>query len=87
VLTALGRVHRRQERHPEALDCLRAALALAEQVDERRSAAVCLRELGAVSGDLGDVAAARAYWQRALAIFDQLGVPEAGELRALLETL
>jgi DNA-binding SARP family transcriptional activator/tetratricopeptide (TPR) repeat protein len=84
VLTALGRIHRQQERHPEALECLREGLAIAERANERRSAAICLRELGALSRELGEPSAAQGYWQRALAIFDELGVPEAEEVRALL---
>jgi DNA-binding SARP family transcriptional activator len=84
VLTALGRVHRHQAQHPEALECLREGLAIAERVNERRSAAICLRELGALSRELGEVSSARGYWRRALAMFDELGVPEADEVRALL---
>jgi len=84
VLAALGRIHRRQQRHPEALECLREGLAIAERVNERRSAAICLRELGGLSRELGEPSAARGYWERALAIFDELGVPEAEEVRALL---
>jgi DNA-binding SARP family transcriptional activator/tetratricopeptide (TPR) repeat protein len=84
ILTALGRVHRRQGRHPEALACLREGLAIAERVDERRSAAICLRELGAVHQETGEAPAARDHWSRALALFEELGVPEADEVRALL---
>ncbi|BCB83419.1 AfsR/SARP family transcriptional regulator [Phytohabitans suffuscus] len=86
VLTRLGRLHRLRGRHAEALDRLGTALELAEKVDERRSAAACLRELGATHAEMGDAAAARAAWERALAIFDALDVPEAGEVRALLRS-
>jgi DNA-binding SARP family transcriptional activator len=84
VLAQLGRVYRLRGRHAEALDRLGAALELAEKVDERRSAAVCLRELGITHAELGERPAARDAWQRALAIFDALGVPEADEVRATL---
>ena len=81
VLAQLGRVHRLRGRHAEALDRLGAALELAEKVDERRSAAVCLQELGTTHAELGDPAAAREAWVRALAVFEALGVPEADEVR------
>jgi DNA-binding SARP family transcriptional activator len=84
VLSQLGRVHRLRGRHAEAFDRLCAALELAEKVDERRSAAVCLRELGVTHAELGEQAAARDAWRRALAIFESLGVPEADEVRTLL---
>jgi len=84
VLTQLGRVHRLQGRHAEALDRLGAALELAEKVDERRSAALCLRELGTTHAALGEPQAARAAWRRALTAFEALGLPEAEELRTQL---
>lgn len=84
VLIALGRVHRHEGRYPDALECLRAGLEIAERVDERRSTAICLRELGAVHDATGALPAARAAWRRALAMFEELGVPEADEVRALL---
>ncbi|TDB70139.1 hypothetical protein [Micromonospora sp. KC723] len=39
---------------------------------------------GPVPGDRGDTDAARSCWLEALAVFDQLGDPEADEIRALL---
>jgi DNA-binding SARP family transcriptional activator/tetratricopeptide (TPR) repeat protein len=84
VLGALGRVYRSQGRHAEALDCVRAAVALAEQAGDRHGLARWLRELGQVSAELGDLLPAQAHWRRALAIFEDLGVPEAAEVRALL---
>ncbi|MDQ7904245.1 BTAD domain-containing putative transcriptional regulator [Phytohabitans sp. ZYX-F-186] len=86
VLAQLGRVHRLRGRHGEALERLGTALELAEKIDERRSAAVCLRELGTTHAELGDPAAARAAWVRALAVFEALGVREADEVRADLAT-
>ncbi|WP_422768625.1 AfsR/SARP family transcriptional regulator [Plantactinospora sp. WMMC1484] len=84
VLAATGRVLRLLGRHAEALDRLAEALAVAERVDERRSAATSLRELGITRHELGDPEAARACWQRALALFEALGVPDADEVRTLL---
>lgn len=84
VLSQLGRVYRLRGRHAEALDRLGTALELAEKVDERRSAAACLRELGLTHAELGDREAARAAWGRALAVFEALGVPEADEVRGHL---
>ncbi|MFY1671688.1 AfsR/SARP family transcriptional regulator [Plantactinospora sp. WMMB334] len=84
VLAATGRVLRLLGRHADALDRLAEALAVAERVDERRSVAASLRELGITRYELGDPEAARAYWQRALALFEALGVPDADEVRTLL---
>jgi hypothetical protein len=53
-------------------------------VDERRRTAISLRELGSVQDATGAVPAAREYWRRALQMFEELGVPEADEVRALL---
>jgi hypothetical protein len=84
VLGALGRVYRLQGQPSPALERLRSARALTERAGDRHGLARCLRELGQVSANLGDLAQARAHWQRALAIFEELGVPEAAEVRALL---
>jgi tetratricopeptide (TPR) repeat protein len=85
VLTSMGRVHRLLGHHASSLSLLQQALEVAEQVDERRSTAVSLWELGITRDALGEPEAAQDCWIRALAIFDQIGLPEADELRALLK--
>jgi DNA-binding SARP family transcriptional activator/tetratricopeptide (TPR) repeat protein len=85
VLTFAGRVHRKQGRHEQALACLREALEIAERLGERRSAAAALYELGLTERDRGAVEPAHEYWRQALAIFEELGLPEAAEVTTLLQ--
>jgi hypothetical protein len=68
-----------------ALDCLSKGLAIAERAGDRRGVAVCLRDLGYVSEALDDLPQARAHWRQALGIFEELGVPEGAEMRAVLD--
>jgi hypothetical protein len=46
-----------------------------------------LAHLGDTQQSAGDSGAARDSWQRALAIFDQLGLPDADQIRARLRRL
>jgi DNA-binding SARP family transcriptional activator len=85
VLGSLGRVHRLRGQHVAALDCLSKGLAIAERAGDRRGVAVCLRDLGYVSEALDDLPQARAHWRQALGIFEELGVPEGAEMRAVLD--
>ncbi|MEJ3745428.1 BTAD domain-containing putative transcriptional regulator [Actinomycetes bacterium KLBMP 9797] len=82
--TALGRIDRRAGHHERALAQLTASLAVAERLGERREVAACLRELGTTRHELGDVDAARDLWRRALAIFEELDVPEAAEVSTMI---
>jgi DNA-binding SARP family transcriptional activator len=85
VLTSMGRVHRLLGHHALSLSLLCQALEVAQRVDERRSTAISLWELGMTRDALGEQDASRDSWARALAIFEQIGVPEADEVRALLK--
>jgi hypothetical protein len=46
-----------------------------------------LDRLGELHAAMGDLQAARANWERALTIFDELGDSKAGEIRAELGRL
>jgi DNA-binding SARP family transcriptional activator len=87
VLTYVGRVHRKQGRSDQALACLREALEIGERSGERRSVAATLYELGLTERERGAVEPAREYWRRALAIFEELGLPEATEVASVLKGL
>jgi hypothetical protein len=62
---------------------MRAALAGSDRPGE----GVSLRGLGAALRQTGDLAGARECWQQALAILDDLGHPEADEVRSQLSEL
>ena len=82
----LGRVHRLLGRTAAALECQEAALRIVRQLGDRMRQAECLHELGRLRELAGDRGQARVYWRQALAVFSQLRVPEADEVRKLLAT-
>jgi tetratricopeptide (TPR) repeat protein len=67
-----------------ALARFRAALALASQAGDRFEQARALDGAARVLATASQPGQARAHWQRALAIFSDLGVPEAAQVRARL---
>jgi tetratricopeptide (TPR) repeat protein len=67
-----------------ALARFRAALALASQAGDRFEQARALEGVAWVLATTGQHSQAREHWQRALAIYSDLGVPEAGQVRAHL---
>jgi DNA-binding SARP family transcriptional activator len=83
-LENLGRVHRLEGRTAAALQCQEAALAIVRQLGDRMRQAECLHELGRLRASAGEPGQARVYWRRALAVFSELHVPEADEVRKLL---
>jgi DNA-binding SARP family transcriptional activator len=85
VLYNLGGAYRHLGRYDRALACQREGLALTERVGDRFSRAQCLRELGATWHAMGDRRQARAAWIEAVDLFQELGVPEAAEVRDLLD--
>jgi DNA-binding SARP family transcriptional activator len=86
TLHCLGRANRLLGRYDVALACLRDGLSVAEPLGDRYYQAECLRELGCTWHAAGDDARARTHWRSAFALFDELGVPEADEVRQLLST-
>jgi len=87
TLTNLGRANRRLGRLDEALARQRESMALSESMDDRYYRAEAMRELGATLLDMGDEPGAAAHWRSALRLFTELGVPDADEVRSLLEDL
>jgi tetratricopeptide (TPR) repeat protein len=67
-----------------ALAQYRGALALASQAGDRFEQARALDGAARALATAGQRGQARAHWQQALAIFSDLGVPEAAQVRARL---
>lgn len=61
------------------------ALRLTRERGQRLAEARALRVLGLLAQAHGDVDEARAQWAEALAIFAYIGVPEADEVRRLVD--
>ena len=61
-----------------------AALGLAAQVDDMYQQARAHHILGQAWRADGDLAGARRHWQQALALFTELGTPEAEQVRTQL---
>jgi tetratricopeptide (TPR) repeat protein len=81
----LGSVHYAQERHAEALRCYRRSLAICRDLGSRPDEAEALRHIGTTLSALGRGDVARDHWWQALAIYEDLRLPAAAELRLRLE--
>jgi len=81
---SLGYVHYRLDRQPEAIRCYENALALWREAAERYYEATTLTHLGDSHRAAGQPDLARGAWRRALEILDQLGHPDAEQIRARL---
>lgn len=68
----------------QAIDCYRRAAELRAEIGHRGGQAVSLRSLGTALRYSGDAAGAQRAWEESLALFEDLGSPEADELRAEL---
>lgn len=79
-----GEVYRQQVRYPEALQAYRSALVRARRADAPAEQARALRRIGDILTITRGPAAARRHWLRALELFEQVGLPEAEELRKQL---
>ncbi|GAA2691199.1 MULTISPECIES: tetratricopeptide repeat protein [Actinosynnema] len=79
-----GNVHHDAGRHQEAVACYQAALAVRTAVDDRYGVAVCHHDLARTLLASGDRAGAREHLDLALAHFDAIGDPRAGDVRELL---
>jgi tetratricopeptide (TPR) repeat protein len=77
VLRAVGDLEPAMRMHDDAL-------AIAVAVGDRLQEARALDGLAQVRLDAGDPAQARRLWRRALLIYGELGVPEAGDVSARL---
>ena len=83
----LGLAHHRLGEHPQAIECYQRAVGLFHGVDDRYPEAESLTRLGEVHHDAIDRAAARNAWQRALEVLDEIGHPDADDLRKRLTSL
>ena len=87
ALRALGLVYLDLRQFEPALDHFRQALEIYVDLDDQRQRAEVLNDIGETRHRTGDLAAARDSWHEALVILDELGSPQADELRARLEAL
>ena len=78
ALRAAGRIGTAARYH-------RRALRLATAIDDRYERARAHDGLGWSLVEAGKHAAGMEHWRRALEVFDELGTPEAGEVRAVLD--
>jgi tetratricopeptide (TPR) repeat protein/transcriptional regulator with XRE-family HTH domain len=83
ALNDLGEILRAGGHSPPAADHHAQALAVASQIGDKYEQARAHVGLGHASC-ADDPGRSRREWERALALYTSLGVPEAGELRALL---
>jgi tetratricopeptide (TPR) repeat protein len=81
----VGCAHHHLGRYDEAVDCFRRALEYCRQNGNRRDEADVLTHLGDTRQAAGDTGSARAAWQQALAILDDIGHPEAQAVRDRLQ--
>jgi DNA-binding SARP family transcriptional activator/Tfp pilus assembly protein PilF/DNA-binding XRE family transcriptional regulator len=81
VLVDLAAVHRERGDLQTADELLRTGLRLATDTGERYLQARALDGLAHVHDRAGRPAAAEEHWQRAAAIFTELGTPEAAQIR------
>ena len=87
TLDSIARAHASLARYDEATACYRQARQLCREFDDRYDEAQILVHLGDTSLAADDPESAVAAWQDAVAIFDDLDLPEAANLRAKLSNL
>ncbi|MEO7196369.1 MAG: tetratricopeptide repeat protein [Pseudonocardiaceae bacterium] len=87
TLHTLGLIYLDLRRFYKAADHFQQALAIFRELNNRYEAARTLRHLGEALRGMGQQSEARKSWLEALSIFDDLGAPEAAQVRVCLETL
>jgi tetratricopeptide (TPR) repeat protein len=87
IWDSLGYSHHHLGNHREAIACYRRALELFRDFGDRYNQAQTLWHIGDTHDSAGDPAAAREAWRRALAILDELGHPEARQVRAKIQAV
>lgn len=83
---SLGYAHHQLGQHDQARDCYQHALPMFHDLGDRFEEADVLTHLGDSCRAAGDVEAAADAWRRALAILDDLGHPDAVDVRVRLTT-
>lgn len=84
ALTALSEIHRRAGQYPHAVSNAQRALRLHRFIQLRIGEARALRALGQALYDGVGLSEAEPYWREAVAIFSDLGSPEAEQVMAKL---
>jgi tetratricopeptide (TPR) repeat protein len=85
MVTALAAAQQAAGQHAEAEETYGAALAVRRRAGDRHGEAETLRDSGDLLHHLGRPGAAHASWQQALVAFEELGDPQADDLRARLK--
>ncbi|MBO3753061.1 tetratricopeptide repeat protein [Streptosporangiaceae bacterium NEAU-GS5] len=84
ALRGIGDVHQRAARHGDALEHYQVALDLAKAIGDGYQKALTLERMGASIKETGDMSEGQDCLEQALALYEQLGVPEAESLRTRL---
>lgn len=84
VLDTLALAYHHLGLHQQAADCYRRALQIFQSFGNRRHEAAVLTRLADSYHATGDISAARATWEAALAVYDELDLPGADNVRIRL---
>jgi DNA-binding SARP family transcriptional activator/tetratricopeptide (TPR) repeat protein len=87
VWDTIGVAHHHLGNAPDALACLEESLTSYRRQGDRLAEAEVLTHLAEAEQAHGDADAARGSWQQALVILEDLGHPDADEIRAKLDAL
>ena len=87
TLHTLGLVYLDLRRFDEAADRFQQAVAICRELRDRYETARAIHSLGEALRAMDRLPEARESWLEALSIFDDLGAPEATQVRVCLETL
>jgi tetratricopeptide (TPR) repeat protein len=86
ALLLLGDLYRAQQRLEDAAACYEQSLGFFQESSHRHGEGLALLHLGSAMAATRNAQAARKHWHDALAIFVDLGAPQADEVRALLRS-
>ncbi|MGH8901509.1 MAG: tetratricopeptide repeat protein [Egibacteraceae bacterium] len=84
-LRRLGDLYEQQGHYHEAIACFDKSLPILRELSDRLWEARTLVRRGDILDHLSDHDGARMVWREALRIFQAIGAPEAGEVKAQLE--
>src|SRR5690348_2118388 len=87
IWDSLGLAHYHLGDHAESAACCQRALGLYREIGDRWAQAETLGHIGDTRLAAGQPDEARAAWEEALAILDDLHHPDAGQVRARLAGL
>jgi DNA-binding SARP family transcriptional activator len=84
TLDSLGYIHHHLGNHAEAVESYQRSVAFAQGIGDRYCQACTLTRLGDSHQAADDAEAARACWQQAMTILQEIGHPEVEDLQARL---